>query len=460
VGGPNIPPLDEGLVAQCVAAAPGAPMHVLLSDHEAEHIPGCNMVFRRSDLLAIGGFDERFRVAGDDVDICWRLQSTGRTLGFAAGAVVWHRRRATVRAYLRQQFGYGKAEAQLERKWPHRYNRMGHLAWAGTVYGGTSAGRRRRARIRYGTWGGGLFQTLDDRSPGVLASLARAPEWYLVILLLAAMTAHGALWQPLLAFAPLLVIAAGAVVAEAIRGARSAPVRVPGRGRARELAMRGLVAALCLAQPLARLAGRQRLGLVPWRRNGHRSFAPPVPRTIALWSEQWRGAADWLGELHSALLASGHAVRRGGDYDRWDLYVRVGMLGGARLRLGLEEHGQGRQLARFRVSPRPSRAGLLLASSLALLAVAAVTAGSVAAVVLGATAVLVSCGVALDCALAQGALRAGLAEATEPVARARRVWWRDRRRAVRRARPIPIGGSGRPERAPAITARRESGGRG
>ena len=76
VGGPNIPPEDEGLIAQCVAHSPGGPQHVMLSDTEAEHIPGCNMAFRREALLAVGGFDPQFRVAGDDVDICWRSRST------------------------------------------------------------------------------------------------------------------------------------------------------------------------------------------------------------------------------------------------------------------------------------------------------------------------------------------------------------------------------------------------
>ena len=35
---------------------PGWPTHVLLSDDEAEHIPGCNMAFRKACLQAIGGF--------------------------------------------------------------------------------------------------------------------------------------------------------------------------------------------------------------------------------------------------------------------------------------------------------------------------------------------------------------------------------------------------------------------
>src|SRR5262249_32970883 len=72
VGGPNPPP-PEGAVADAVANAPGGPIHVLLSDDVAEHVPGCNLAFRKSALEAVGGFDPQFRVAGDDVDICWRI---------------------------------------------------------------------------------------------------------------------------------------------------------------------------------------------------------------------------------------------------------------------------------------------------------------------------------------------------------------------------------------------------
>lgn len=107
---------------------------MLVTDRETEHIPGCNMAFRRAELVRIGGFDERFRIAGDDVDLCWRLQDAGLTLGFHPGAMVWHDRRRTVRGYLSQQRGYGEGEALLERKWPHRYNSPGHLRWTGRIY--------------------------------------------------------------------------------------------------------------------------------------------------------------------------------------------------------------------------------------------------------------------------------------------------------------------------------------
>src|SRR5207237_8374594 len=96
---------------------------------------------RRLPLEEIGGFDPQFRAAGDDVDICWRLQERGWTIGFSPAATVLHRRRSSVRGYLKQQFGYGKAEALLERKWPEKYNRGGHVNWAGRVYAGPDARR-------------------------------------------------------------------------------------------------------------------------------------------------------------------------------------------------------------------------------------------------------------------------------------------------------------------------------
>ena len=114
IGGPNVVPTEAYGVEECVANAPGGPIHVLVSDTEAEHIPGCNMAFRRDALLEIGGFDPKFRIAGDDVDVCWRLQERGWKLGFSPAAMVWHHRRATIKGYWKQQLNYGRAEAMLD----------------------------------------------------------------------------------------------------------------------------------------------------------------------------------------------------------------------------------------------------------------------------------------------------------------------------------------------------------
>jgi glycosyltransferase involved in cell wall biosynthesis len=202
IGGPNVPPPEEGPVARCVARAPGGPIHVLVSDREAEHIPGCNMAFRRAALAEAGGFDPQFRQAGDDVDICWRLRGAGWTLGFEPAAVVWHRRRPSVRAFWRQQVGYGKAEALLERKWPEKYNRVGNPTWQGRLYGGSAKPRRGRWRVYYGTWGTGLFQSVYERTPGTLSSIPLMPEWYLVVFALAALAGYELAVEPLLVATP------------------------------------------------------------------------------------------------------------------------------------------------------------------------------------------------------------------------------------------------------------------
>src|SRR5262249_41681111 len=153
-------------------------------DQEAEHIPGCNMAFWTDRLKAIGGFDVRYRSAGDDVDVCWRLQQRGWTLGFTAGAMVWHRRRNSVRAYWKQQKGYGKAEALLEDKWPEKYNGPGHLTWAGRIYNTGLQYPDPNRRIFHGVWGDAPFQSVYAVSDGLLSSMPLMPEWYLLIALL------------------------------------------------------------------------------------------------------------------------------------------------------------------------------------------------------------------------------------------------------------------------------------
>ncbi len=419
IGGPNIPPPNDGEVAECVANAPGGPIHVLLSDEIAEHIPGCNMAFWKSSLLAIGGFDSQFCIAGDDVDICWRLQQQGWTVGFSPGAVVWHHRRDHMRAYYKQQFEYGKAEALLERKWPERYNRVGHLAWAGRVYGAPPSKLfTSRWKIYYGTWGTGLFQSVYQPAPGILGSLPLMPEWYLIIAGLAGISALGALWSPLLLALPFLIAAILALVYKATLGGMHGSVCAAGHSRLGRWRMRLRTGLLYMLQPAARLGGRLRFGLSPWRRRSAPRLGLPVPRTRSIWSETWHAPDERIARLDKALRRVGGVVFSGGDYERWDLYVRGGMLGSMRLRVAVEEHGAGRQLVRIRSWPRFSRIGAGVALGFAALAVGAALDGVwVAAAVLGVAVVAILGSTIQDCATAAGVLRIALAEEEEHAGR-------------------------------------------
>jgi GT2 family glycosyltransferase len=371
VGGPNIPPEDDGFVAECVAAAPGGPIHVLISDREAEHVPGCNMAFRKDVLEEVGNFDECFEVAGDDVDLCWRLQKARRTLGFSAGAVVMHRRRDSIRRYLRQQYGYGKAEALLERKWPTRYNRAGSSRWTGRIYEAPAAQTpRRRSLVRYGTWGSGLFQSIYDPQRA-FSNMLEAPEGLLLIALLGEISALGLLWPPLLVAAPAFFAAIAWIVGAAFANGWRAHHAVPGRPLRETLKRRGVTALLFLLQPFARLAGRLRNGLSPWRRRTHAQPTLPWPRTVEIWSERWRDPQAWVEQLQDGLAAAGGFVRSGGPFDRWDLDLRAGAFGGVKIRTAIEEHGDGRQLLRARIWPRTTAAGRLVVLVLVLFALVA-----------------------------------------------------------------------------------------
>jgi GT2 family glycosyltransferase len=377
MGGPNIPPDDDCFTAKCVAAAPGGPIHVLVSDREAEHVPGCNMAFRRDVLEEVGCFDESFKVAGDDVDLCWRLQKAGRTLGFSAGAVVMHRRRDSIRRYLRQQYGYGKAEALLERKWPTHYNRAGASRWSGRIYEGPATHTPRwRANVRYGTWGGGLFQSIYD-GPRPLGGLLQAPEGLLLVGLLGVVSLLGLLWMPLLVAAPLFAVAFVWMVAGASLAGWRAHSSPPGHLSRETHKRRAVTALLFLLQPLARLSGRLRNGLSPWRRRTRPNLTLPRPRTVEAWSERWRDPRVWVEQLQDGVTDRGGFVHSGGPFDRWDLDVRAAAFGGVKIRTAVEEHGNGRQLFRARIWPRTTAAGRLTFLFLLLFEVIALRQGHV-----------------------------------------------------------------------------------
>lgn len=388
IGGPNLPPPEDGLIARSVANSPGGPNHVLVTDTVAEHIPGCNMAYRKECLEAVGGFDPQFRIAGDDVDICWRLQQRGWTLGFSPAAMVWHHRRNSVRAYLRQQKNYGRAEALLERKWPEKYNRAGHLSWAGRIYGnGHLAGfNLLRNRIYHGPWGGAPFQSLYQPGPSPLESLVMMPESYLLIGLLGLLMALGMSWAPALWFAPLFAVGVAAVVGQAILGSVRAKSPEEARRRTQRWKLFALTAFLHLAQPAVRLWGRASYGLAPLRLRDISAWVFPRPRTVTIWSEGWKSAAEWLESLASTLQANRARIWRGGEYDRWDLQVSEGLIGGARVLMTVEEHGAGRQHLRFKVWPE-ARLGLIACAIPALLAAWAVLDGAwIAAAAFGAMA--------------------------------------------------------------------------
>ncbi len=365
VGGPNLTPEGDGWIADGVANAPGNPVHVLVSDRDAEHIPGCNMAFRRDALVEVGGFDPQFRVAGDDVDLCWRLADAGLKLEYSAAAIVWHHRRNSVRAFWRQQRGYGRAEGMLERKWPARHDEYGHVSWTGRIYGKgvVSPLQWGQGRVHHGVWGAAPFQSLYEPAPSAWGAIVRSPSSYLMVAGLGLMTLLGLDWPPLrLAVAPFAIVVL-AMLVEAARGATLATFptnRLESGSRWTTLGSRAVTALLHILQPIARLSGRMGYHLRNRPPLGPLRLRAIVPRTTATWTEDWQDSTTRLCAIESALGETGGFVRRGHDFARWDLEVRWGSFGCARLLLALEDHAQGYQMVRVRVWPRFALQGPVL----------------------------------------------------------------------------------------------------
>ena len=370
VGGPNLTP-EDGWLAACVAAAPGQPTHILENDQEAEHIPGCNMAFRREALLAIGGFDYQYRKAGDDVDVCWRLQHAGTWITFAPAAFVWHHRRQTPRTYLKQQAGYGEAEALLRFKHPDRFNHRGDGKWRGVLYGPSSQGLRlKKPIVDRGVFGTGFFQCIYRPSPAHWAMIPSTLEWHL----LAALVGLAGLFQPMAGLAALGMVLLSFLVA-LLQGFQA---NLPPAHRG--LKARAVITVLTYLQPLVRSWWRYRTRLFEYR---HPRFdaahwsGPRRPLSLrgrreeAYWSETGLDRTELLGVVVAYLNERGWGKTIDSGWSDWDLEVYCHPWTVVQITTAQEDHGSGKHLIRVRYRLRVSRYMQVLAVCTCLSAVVA-----------------------------------------------------------------------------------------
>lgn len=318
VGGPNVPPRTDSAAAQRTGRAPGRPTHVLLSDDRAEHVPGCNMAFRKSVLEEVGGFDPEFVSAGDDVDLCWRVLERGVEIGFHPAAVVSHHPRATTRGYLRQQFGYGRSEVGVEARHPDRFGAMGSARWRGHVYaaGGSGGPLWTRQSVYRGPFGSAAFQSVY-RDGGHILALAHQVGVPLALGLACSAPAAALVWP--LGIPGLCAVAFLASLI-ALDAALCAP---PPAVRRRRIAFKLHVGLLTVLQPLARHAGRR-------TRRAERSPGSPAPTLVPPMGRAGRQGLIWREdrprtELISAVIDHLRATRcrvtAATAWDRHDAYV-------------------------------------------------------------------------------------------------------------------------------------------
>ncbi|MBL8141062.1 MAG: glycosyltransferase [Acidobacteria bacterium] len=393
-GGPNVVPPDDPWLAQCVARAPGGPTHVLLDDRTAEHVPGCNMAFRRAALAAIGGFNPIYLRAGDDVDVCWRLMAGGGRIGFAPAALVWHRHRASVRAYWRQQVGYGEGEVWLMHQHPDKFA-GGHVLWHGRIYSPLPYIRSLTSRrLDTGVWGLEAFPSVYHTGAQPWAYLPHSMSWHVATvvllglgaLLLGIDTSRGAGWLALLMAFGAAATTAWRCLDHARRTDVASVAPLPGRSpRTSRWILRATIAWLHVIQPVARIRGRLRGWLEPPQVPAvaatiSRATARPLPhvgdawsalRLLAgasaedrYWSERWLSIDHVLHHVLDALrlarLTPWIDISDGLQQSR-DVSLALGRWGWYDLAALVEEHAGGRVLVRVRTTLRPSALTVALA---------------------------------------------------------------------------------------------------
>ncbi|NCW27617.1 MAG: hypothetical protein EBV83_04885 [Verrucomicrobia bacterium] len=362
VGGPNLNPPAQGPIPAAVAACPGAPTHVLLSDTEAEHIPGCNMAYWKSVLEEIGGFDPEFRTAGDDVDLCWRLMQAGHRVGFSPSALVWHHRRFTMQAYFRQQKGYGEAEAMLRFKHMQYFDPQGSARWKGVIYGLPRFERvLHRPIIYHGIFGTGLFQCLYPKPASPWAQLVSGLEWNALTLFIFLVSVQ----VEQIRIVPLLMLAATLLPAISFMVvARVEP-------KHDTVLARLTVFYLALTQPLVRdwaryftwLKGKRTPDAVV--QTPEKDAGPSLPlfrsRLLSFWSEQGRERVHLLAEIEKILEEEGWRYAQDTGWNSWDVQIFANRWWHIRLRSLTEIYPHGRRLTRVHQGIVPTTFSVLFA---------------------------------------------------------------------------------------------------
>lgn len=372
-GGPNIPPPPVDRSQACIIATPGGPAHVLLTDTTAEHVPGCNMAIRKSAFEELGGFQPQYHAAGDDVDFCWRLLERNHLIAFNAAAMVWHYRRFTVKAFLKQQSGYGKAEALLTSQHGKRFGKLGGARWNGMVY--QSALRRLTHfsnRIYSGVFGSSPFQFIYGTPVSELSFVLTSLQWWLLttVLALTGVWHHSLFW----------VAAAMAAVPFIVTLRQALRLRLPLRWRG--LRSRMLLWLLLLLQPLVRgwtrFIWNIRLGHFPkgpWIPRGGLFRIPrrPFKRVAAfeLWSENGLDRTHLLNVLTSSPGPLQAPVKTDDGWQDWDLESGIGPWWRLRFSSVTEYHGEGRCLTRVRIASRVTIPAFLIFFLLPVLVVTA-----------------------------------------------------------------------------------------
>jgi hypothetical protein len=276
-----------------------------------------------------------------------------------------------VKAYLKQQAGYGKAEALLTSRHSSRFGQFGGARWNGVVY--QTALRRlshHASRIYSGVFGSASYQSIYGAPVSELGWILTGFAWWLLTLTVAlnALWLHGLIWL------------AAAMAAVPLLHTLLQALRLPLPARWRGGRARLLLWFLLLMQPLVRgwtrFLWNVRLGSSPGGPWMGRSESPPARRclykrvaSLELWSENGQDRRHLLDALTVSLRAAGSPVEADDGWRDWDLETSTGRWWRVRFSSVTEYHGDNQCLTRVRIASRATLLTVFICTILPIIAI-------------------------------------------------------------------------------------------
>src|SRR6059036_1433150 len=313
------------------------------------------MAFYRWAFEGVGGFDTEYRKAGDDVDFCWRLQQAGWVIAFSPTAIVWHYRRFTLRAFLKQQDGYGEAESLLRFKHLIFFGPTGTAKWRGQIYGTPRfSWFVNRPVIYHGIFGEGFFQSIYPTPQSDVAAYLSSIEWFALTIFLFGL----GIFLPALRIVPYLMLGGTLCVS------LSYMVRASIEPKFDTVHARLLVMLLAFAQPLVRGWSRyftwlhfKRTPRSVIRAHEHLppGATPPRQRSLrrrVFWSEEGRDRHHLLGAMFQLLEEEGWRYSTDTGWKEWDIQIYGNFWWSIALQTVTEYHGGAKCLTRVRLRNR------------------------------------------------------------------------------------------------------------
>lgn len=126
-GGSNIPPSSKaanplfyrslGIMLNSFVGSRGSVQgKILKNDSIINHIPCVNVLYKKSCVLEIGGFDIKMGNIGEDQDLTYRLNKAGYKFVYLKDSYVIHKLRTGPKSWAKNMFVYGKGRMWLIKK--------------------------------------------------------------------------------------------------------------------------------------------------------------------------------------------------------------------------------------------------------------------------------------------------------------------------------------------------------